>query len=148
LVVSDLGWFAELPDDVALKVPVGDGEEGAIASALAGLADPEVAESMGEAARAYVRAEHELGRVAERYTAALEQAAGAHTVEEKILRAVAAAAADTGVQPAALAPDLVELGLVGSNGHVQVPDPGLAPGRGLRRDAFAGRPIVLWLLSL
>ena len=27
LVVSDLGWFSELPDDVALKVPVGRGRD-------------------------------------------------------------------------------------------------------------------------
>ena len=30
LVVSDLGWFAELPDEVARKVPVGEGEVDAL----------------------------------------------------------------------------------------------------------------------
>ena len=40
------------------------------------LAEPGVAARMGDAARAYVRAEHDLGRVAEPYVSALEQAAG------------------------------------------------------------------------
>ena len=39
LVVSDVGWFAELPDDVALKVPVGDDEATDLAVALELLAD-------------------------------------------------------------------------------------------------------------
>ena len=34
LVVSDVGWFRELPDDVAIKVPVGDGEIEALEAAL------------------------------------------------------------------------------------------------------------------
>src|SRR5581483_3636421 len=34
VVVSDVGWFAELPDEVALKVPPGDGEVEAIVGAL------------------------------------------------------------------------------------------------------------------
>jgi len=77
LVVSDVGWFAELPDDVALKVPVGGDEEvAATARALERLAEPGVAARMGEAARAFVRAEHDLDRVAGQYVAALEQAAG------------------------------------------------------------------------
>ncbi|HTO25296.1 MAG TPA: glycosyltransferase family 4 protein, partial [Gaiellaceae bacterium] len=63
LVVSDVGWFAELPDEVALKVPVGgDAEVDALAAALAALADPAVASRMGEAARAYVEREHDLDR--------------------------------------------------------------------------------------
>src|SRR5439155_19591752 len=104
LVVSDVGWFAELPDDVALKVtPGGDEEVAGVARALERLADPEVAVRMGEAARAYVRAEHELGRVAELYVAALERAAGSPAVETAIGRAVAEAGADTGVDPALLA---------------------------------------------
>src|SRR5207253_10927853 len=41
LVVSDLGWFAELPDDVALKVPVDDDEVPALAASLELLAASE-----------------------------------------------------------------------------------------------------------
>ena len=90
LVVSDLGWFAELPDEVALKVPVGgDGEvDGARRARSTRLAEPGVAARMGEAARALRRArEHDLDRVAEQYVAALEQAAGSGAVEAKIAAA-------------------------------------------------------------
>src|SRR5438132_9396702 len=77
LVVSDLGWFGELPDEVALKVPVGGDEEvRALAAAMERLAKPGVADQMGRAALAYVRSEHDLGSVAEQYVAALEQSAG------------------------------------------------------------------------
>src|SRR5260370_14477671 len=67
LVVSDLGWFAELPDEVALKVPVGEGEVEALVGAMARLAEPGAAPRMGAAAHAYVGAEHDLDRVAEAY---------------------------------------------------------------------------------
>ncbi len=50
LVVSDVGWFAELPDDVALKVPVDAHEVDTLAAALELLAErPDVRERMGEA---------------------------------------------------------------------------------------------------
>jgi glycosyltransferase involved in cell wall biosynthesis/4-amino-4-deoxy-L-arabinose transferase-like glycosyltransferase len=124
LIVSELGWFAELPDDVALKVPVGEGEVEALTDALERLGEPGVAERMGEAALAYVRAEHDLDRVAERYVAALEQAAGSAVVETKILRDVAAAAADTGVDPHTLAPQLTDVGLASPDGTGPVPGTG------------------------
>jgi glycosyltransferase involved in cell wall biosynthesis len=38
VVVSDVGWFAELPDSFATKVPIGEGEVGALAAALEMLA--------------------------------------------------------------------------------------------------------------
>src|SRR5690349_19516800 len=113
LVVSDLGWFAELPDDVAVKIPVGDGEEDALLRAFERLAEPGAAERMGEAARAYVQREHGLERVAELYVSALEQAAGGPAVEENVLHEVAAAAATTGVDVERLAADLRDLGLTG-----------------------------------
>src|SRR5581483_1359849 len=43
LVVSDVGWFAELPDEVAVKVPAGDGELPALVDALERMAEPGVA---------------------------------------------------------------------------------------------------------
>jgi glycosyltransferase involved in cell wall biosynthesis len=141
LVVSDVGWFAELPDDVALKVPVGGDEENAgLLAALERLAEPGVAAQMGEAALAYVRAEHDLERVAELYTGALEQAAGSSAVETKILRAVAEAAAATGVEPNVLASELAELGLAGPNGHV--------PGPGSRPSLLRTWPMWFWVASL
>jgi glycosyltransferase involved in cell wall biosynthesis len=127
LVVSDVGWFAELPDDVVLKVPVGEGEVEGLVAAMRRLAEPGVAARMGEAARAYVRAEHDLDQVAEQYVAALEQAAGSGAVEAKILRAVAEAAADTGVEPARIAPELTALGLTSPTGHAPVSDTRTGP---------------------
>jgi glycosyltransferase involved in cell wall biosynthesis len=141
LVVSDVGWFAELPDEVALKVPVGGDEEpAALRAALERLAEPGVAARMGDAALAYVRSEHDLERVAELYVAALEQSGGSPAAEAKILEAVAAAAADTGVEANVLAPELAELGLASRNGHVLVSD--------TRTSRLRAVPIWAWLTGL
>ena len=71
LVVSDVGWFSELPDEVAVKVPVGEGEVEALAAALERAASgPE----MGKAALELARTEHDLGRAADAYAAALREA--------------------------------------------------------------------------
>src|SRR5213076_3559289 len=72
LVVSDVGWFSELPDDVALKVAPDEHEVETLTAALARLPEP----AMGEAARTYVAREHDLDRAAAQYAGALEQAAG------------------------------------------------------------------------
>ena len=121
LVVSDVGWFSELPDDVAIKVPVGGEEEvQALTAALRRLADPGAAAAMGEAARALVAREHAVSTVAERYAAALEEAAGAAAVREAVLREVAAAAADVGADAGPLAAELVRASLVSRDGSVSV----------------------------
>jgi glycosyltransferase involved in cell wall biosynthesis len=100
LVVSNVGWFTELPDAVALKIPVGDGEIEALAVALEELASrPDVRSAMGDAARAHAEREHDLGRVAELYASACEQAAGAAAVDEAVLREVSEAAAAVGIEP-------------------------------------------------
>jgi glycosyltransferase involved in cell wall biosynthesis len=121
LVVTDLGWFAELPDDVALKVPAGDDEEAALQDAFERLADPAVAVAMSAAAHAYVRREHDLEHVAALYVSALEQAAGGAAVDAAVLHDVAEAAADTGVDLAPLAGDLRELGIARPSGPVPQP---------------------------
>jgi glycosyltransferase involved in cell wall biosynthesis len=140
LVVSDLGWFAELPDDVALKVPVGDDEEAALEQALETLSDPQTASRMGAAAREYVEREHGLERVAELYAAALEEAAGGAAVEAEVLQEVAAAAADTGVEPEELAPDLRELGLAGT-ARTDLPAPA-------RTRIWLRGPLWVWVFGL
>ncbi len=86
LVVSDLGWFAELPDDVARKIPVGDGEVDALVAALL---DPPPASHVPE--------ENRLEHVADLYAAALEQAAGGEAVRDAVLREVARAGAEVGL---------------------------------------------------
>jgi glycosyltransferase involved in cell wall biosynthesis len=140
LVVSDVGWFSELPDDVAIKIPVGGEEEvQALTAALRRLADPAAAAAMGEAARALVAREHDVDRVAERYAAALEGVAGGGMVREAVLREVASAAADVGLATEPLAQELVQSSLVSRDGSVSV----AATGRALR-----GVPIWAWLGSL
>jgi glycosyltransferase involved in cell wall biosynthesis len=98
LVVSDVGWFSELPADVALKVPVDDAEVDALASALALLVmDDEVRQTMGAAAADLALREHDLDRVADLYVAALEEAAGGAAVGDAVLREVSRAVADVGI---------------------------------------------------
>jgi glycosyltransferase involved in cell wall biosynthesis len=141
LLVNDLGWFAELPDDVALKVPAGGNDEvDRLVGALRTLSGPGVAERMGAASAQYVASAHDLDGVADQYTAALEQAAGGSAVDAKIGRAVAAAAADAGLPAEALAPELAGLGLLSSNGHTPLPAAERGPLRTL--------PWWLWLAAL
>jgi glycosyltransferase involved in cell wall biosynthesis len=98
LVVSDVGWFSELPDDVALKVPPGASEVEVLSAALELLVTrPDLREGMGAAAAELARREHDLGRVAELYATALEEAAGGAAVADMVLREVSEAAADVGI---------------------------------------------------
>ena len=111
LLVSDVGWFSELPDGVALKIPVDGLEVSMVAAALELAAENSAA--LGANARAYVAAEHDLGRCADGYTAALEEAAGGDVVADAILARVAEAAAGIGVDdPAELVRLAREAGLV------------------------------------
>jgi glycosyltransferase involved in cell wall biosynthesis len=99
-VVSDVGWFSELPDEVALKVPVDADEAETLAGHLERLArDPELRARMGEAARTLAEREHDVARVADAYAHTLEEAAGGRAVRDSVQTAVAAAAADVGLQP-------------------------------------------------
>ncbi len=146
LVVSDLGWFAELPDAAALKVPVDEDEIAALAAALELLASSEPTQlAMSDAAREYVRREHDLGRVAEEYVAALEDAAGGTIVVDVVVGEVAQAAAEIGIEPgtdvaAELAVRLDELGLA-RNGRPEPTPP-------VPRSRLARIPPWVWLTAL
>jgi hypothetical protein len=99
LVVSDVGWFAELPETIALRVPVDERETDVLAATLELLARREdVRASMSLAARDHVAREHALDRVADLYAAALEDAAGGPAVRDALLGEVAAAAAEVGIE--------------------------------------------------
>ena len=100
LVVSDVGWFAELPAEAVLKVPVDEREVETLSAALELLAANEGARAaMSRASRALAEGEYELDRAADLYAAALEEAAGGGAVREAVLREVAQAAAEVGISP-------------------------------------------------
>jgi glycosyltransferase involved in cell wall biosynthesis len=115
LIVSDVGWFAELPDDVALKVPVDEPETRTLEAALELLAaSPEARLALGQAASGYVAREHDLERTADRYAEAVELAAGGEAVTDAVLGELARAAADVGLDDTdELAVRLREVGLGG-----------------------------------
>jgi glycosyltransferase involved in cell wall biosynthesis len=116
LVVSDVGWFAELPRDVALAVPVGEHEVDDLTAALRLLSERrDVRDAMGAAALALARSEHDLDRVAELQAAAFERVAGGPAVDADVLGEVSEAAAAVGIAPgspeaAEIARGLSELG--------------------------------------
>jgi glycosyltransferase involved in cell wall biosynthesis len=102
LIVSDVGWFSELPDDVVLKVPV-DGYEVATLKAALGVA-VDHGPQLGAAAREHVALHHDVERAADAYVEALETAAGGDAVADAVLWRIAEAAAEVGIDdPAALA---------------------------------------------
>ena len=68
VMVSGVGSFAEFPDDVCLKVPVGAGEEDLIFEYLNLLVSrPDVAQALGKRARDYVAEVCNWGTVARQY---------------------------------------------------------------------------------
>ena len=108
LVVSAVGWFAELPDEVALKAPPDEDEAGHLETALELLAAREdVRQAMGSAAAEHARREHDLDRAADGYATALELAAGGGAVADAVLGEVGGAAAAVGI--AADSPEAAEL---------------------------------------
>jgi glycosyltransferase involved in cell wall biosynthesis len=75
LIVSDAGWFRELPDAFAAKVPVGAGEVEALAEEMERVAfDAALAKRRGEAAAAW-GSRRRPDRIAEAYAAILRDAA-------------------------------------------------------------------------
>ena len=68
VLVSDIGSFAEYPDDVCLKVPVGAGEEDVVFEYLDLLVSrPEVRHTLGSRAREWVERECAWDKVARQY---------------------------------------------------------------------------------
>lgn len=108
-VVSDVGWFSELPGDVVAKVRVDEREQDVLAAVLLKLAeDVDLRRGLGARAREYVENKHALGLVAERYAAALEEAAGGEAVSRAVLGDVARAAHEVGIDP--YGPELGDIG--------------------------------------
>ncbi|HET7035331.1 MAG TPA: hypothetical protein VFI42_06585 [Thermomicrobiaceae bacterium] len=77
-VVSDVGAFAELPDDTVAKVPVDVLEGETLCSLLRAFADePALAGAVGRRARAYVAREHGLERMVAGFHQLLREVTGA-----------------------------------------------------------------------
>jgi glycosyltransferase involved in cell wall biosynthesis len=75
VVVSDVGWYAELPDGVAARVRCDEHEVDSLAATLELLAGDEFLRgALGSAAARYVAREHQVERTSEEYTAALGEA--------------------------------------------------------------------------
>jgi glycosyltransferase involved in cell wall biosynthesis len=74
LVVSDVGWFSELPGSVAAKVPPDEWEVDHLASVLELLAsDGALRAGMARSGLEYARSELDLERTADGYRAALAE---------------------------------------------------------------------------
>jgi glycosyltransferase involved in cell wall biosynthesis len=111
MFVSDVGWFAELPDDVALKIPVDEYEVPTLAAALELVT--QCHEQLGARALEYVREEHDLDGAAAGYARAIEEAAGGERVADAFLGELARAAAEVGIDDVGeLAHRVREAGLV------------------------------------
>lgn len=108
-IVSDVDAFSEFPDEVVLKVPVGEGETDTLLETLDRLAaDERLRTALGTAAREYASGAHGVERVADGYVAALEEAVGGGAVRDAVLADVAHAAAEVGIH--ADSPAVGELG--------------------------------------
>ena len=72
VIVSDHGWYAELPDDVCVKVTPDDEE--ALYQAMRRLAsDPALRREIGQRAATYAQREHSLSVAAQRYLDFIEE---------------------------------------------------------------------------
>ncbi len=117
VVVSDQGWYSELPAAVAAKVPVDAWEHDTLVATLQLLAErPDVRAAMSRTARELMATEHNVQRVADGYVEAIEALAGDELVQREVVHDVARAAAEVGFDPAdpdvaAMARYLKELGL-------------------------------------
>ncbi|MCU1334421.1 MAG: glycosyl transferase, group 1 [Bryobacterales bacterium] len=97
VIVSDVGSFRELPDDVCLKAPVGPTEEEHLFEYLNLLATrPSVRSALGDRARAWAEQECSWNVAAQRYTEFLEA-----VVEGREPAKAVAAAAQAGSSPVA-----------------------------------------------
>ena len=103
VMVSEIGSFAEFPEEVCLKVPVGAGEEDLIFEYLNLLVSrPEVAQALGARARDYVAQKCNWATVARQYADFLEAVAAGKEWQGPVTEAAAAP------MPAPPAPTIAE----------------------------------------
>ncbi len=102
VVVSDVGSFRELPDDVCLKAPVDSAEEDTLFEFLNLLTSrPDMRRELGQRARAWVEKECNWPSVARRYVSFLEEVVSGHknAPQDRDNQTVAELRPSTAVEP-------------------------------------------------
>jgi glycosyltransferase involved in cell wall biosynthesis/SAM-dependent methyltransferase len=83
LITSDFGQYGDMPDEVCLKVPVGEGEEQALYKEFRRLAfQPALRERLGKQAMEWARRECDIQRCAEKYLAFAAQVMRERTTKD------------------------------------------------------------------
>lgn len=136
LVVSDTGWFRELPDSFADKIPIGGDEVEELARAMERLAfEPDLARDRGRAASEWA-VPRRPERIAEAYRAVLQEAADGWSRPRGISGRVAESLARLGIGQRGMhggtsrAPDGALLAEVAARAAGILPRPLQAPGGG------------------
>ncbi len=136
VVVSDVGWFRELPDSFAAKVPIGDGESEAIAAVLGALVRDAGMRGARASAAAAWGAERSPARIAAAYA--------------RVVRAVVEGRAPAVALPGRLAAALssVGAGRPGIHGSAERgPDGQLVAAAASRSFGVLPQPLVPFLTS-
>lgn len=127
VIVSDVGWFHELPDAFASKIPVGRGEVERLASALETIAfEPGEAERRAAAARAWAATKKPRDSAAA-YAAVLEEAAAGLSGPRTLAARLAAELWNVGIgragihRAASREPDATVVAAVASRGAGLIP---------------------------
>jgi glycosyltransferase involved in cell wall biosynthesis/SAM-dependent methyltransferase len=110
VIVSDVGSFSELSDEICLKVPPGAGEEDLIFEYLNVLvAKPELARAMGARARDWVAKECDWSVVAERYVEFMRDPTASVMRPASRSAAIGHVAAPEADEPAPVVPEAPEV---------------------------------------
>jgi len=99
-VVTNVGWFAELPDDAAIKIDVGENAEANLRTCLIKLMeDASLRQRIGENARRYVRESHAIEKSANEYLEFIGEIV-AQRERRSFVRRVSSEIALLGIKPA------------------------------------------------
>lgn len=97
LIVSNIGWFAELPDDAAVKIDLDDKRDAHLSASLKRLLeDVALRAQIGINARRYVLAEHAIERSARAYLALIGDVVAQRT-RRRFIRGISAEMSRLGI---------------------------------------------------
>jgi len=98
-VVSNVGWFAELPDDAAIKIDAGENADALLRAYLVKLMeDSGLRQRIGANARRYVREEHAIEKSAKEYLDFIRETV-AQRERRRFVRRVSSEIALCGINP-------------------------------------------------